>query len=80
MVRTHIVAAAHASSILLDKRASLEKACGIVREAGRLGVELVCFPETYLPGFPYWINLYAPGDQHAIYVRYCEESVDHLLR
>lgn len=76
MVRTHIIAAAHASSILLDKRASLEKACGIVREAGRLGVELVCFPETYLPGFPYWINLYAPGDQHAIYVRYADESVD----
>jgi nitrilase len=72
----HVVAAAHASSVMLDKAASLAKACDIVREAGRSGVELVCFPETYLPGFPYWINLYSPGDQHGIYLTYAYQSVD----
>ena len=73
---TRVVAAAHASSIMLDKRASLAKACDIVREAGRAGVELLCFPETYLPGFPYWINLYPPAQQHGIYVGYADQSID----
>lgn len=72
----HLVAAAHVSSVMLDKAASLEKACAMVEEAGRQGVELVCFPETFLPGFPYWINLYAPGVQHDIYLAYADQSVD----
>lgn len=72
----HLVAAAHVSSIMLDKAASLEKACAMVEEAGRQEVELVCFPETFLPGFPYWINLYAPGVQHDIYLAYADQSVD----
>jgi len=73
---THLVAAAHASSLLLDKEGSLAKACDLVREAGRKGVELVCFPETFIPGFPYWINLYPPADQHSIYVGYADQSVN----
>lgn len=72
----HLVAAAHVSSVMLDKAASLEKACDMVAEAGRQGVELACFPETFLPGFPYWINLYAPGVQHDIYLAYADQSVD----
>jgi nitrilase len=70
------LAAAHASSILLDKQASIAKACDLIAEAGREGVSLLCFPETFVPGFPYWINLYPPGDQHAIHVQYLTQSVD----
>lgn len=72
----HTIAAAHISSILLDKSASISKACSMIEEAGRSGVELVCFPETFIPGFPYWINLYPPGTQHGIHVRYADESID----
>ena len=72
----HVVAAVHASSVMLDKEATLAKACDLVREAGRSGVELLCFPETFIPGFPYWINLYPPADQHGIYVGYADQSVD----
>jgi nitrilase len=59
-----------------DRQASLAKACDIIGEAGRCGVELLCFPETFVPGFPYWINLYPPAQQHGIHVRYAEQSVD----
>lgn len=72
----HVVAAAHTSSILLDRDASIAKACALIAEAGRSGVELLCFPETFAPGFPYWINLYPPGQQHGIHVRYLKQSVD----
>lgn len=76
MMKTHIVAAAHYSSVLLDRSGSVAKACAIIAEAGRSGVELLCFPETFVPGFPYWINLYPPSKQHGLHVRYAEQSVD----
>jgi predicted amidohydrolase len=74
--RIRRVGAAHASSILLDRNACLAKACEIIAEAGRQNVQLLCFPEVFCPGFPYWINLYPPGDQHDIHRRYVAESVD----
>lgn len=70
------VAAAHAASIMFDKAASLARACDLVGEAGRAGVDLLCFPETFVPGFPYWINLSPPGAQHGLYVDYADQSVD----
>lgn len=70
------LAAAHAASILLDKEASIAKACELIAAAGREGVTLLCFPETFVPGFPYWINLYPPGDQHGIHLDYLSQSVD----
>lgn len=73
---TFRVAAAHASSVLLDREASLAKARDIVLEAGRQGVRLVCFPEAFVPGFPYWINLYPPGRQHEVHHLYWRQSVD----
>jgi nitrilase len=75
-MRKHTIAAAHSSSVLLDRSASIAKACELIKEAGRNSVELLCFPEAYIPGFPYWINLYAPGVQHGIHVKYVTQSVD----
>ena len=75
MNRTITVAAAHSSSLLLDREGSIAKACSLIEEAGRQGVELLLFPEVYVPGFPYWINLYPPGEQHATQVRYANASV-----
>ncbi|MDF2117972.1 carbon-nitrogen hydrolase family protein [Roseiarcaceae bacterium H3SJ34-1] len=72
----HTIAATHSSSVLLDRAASIAKACDVIAEAGRSEIELLCFPETYIPGFPYWINLYPPGQQHGICVQYANQSVD----
>lgn len=60
MNRRITVAAAHSSSLLLEREATIAKACSLIEEAGRLDVELLLFPEVYVPGFPYWINLYPP--------------------
>ncbi|WP_229052119.1 carbon-nitrogen hydrolase family protein [Aeromicrobium sp. Leaf350] len=70
------VAAAHASPVLLDLDASIEKACGLIAEAGEAGVQLLVFPEVFVPGFPYWINLYAPLDQFGLNLRYRASSVE----
>jgi nitrilase len=71
-----IIAAAHCSSVFLNRDQSVAKACDFIRQAAERGVCLVCFPETFIPGFPYWINLYPPARQHAAYVRYLQQSVD----
>lgn len=49
------VAAAHVAPIYLDREATVKKACGLIADAGQSGVNLVVFPEVFMPGYPYWI-------------------------
>lgn len=69
------VAAAHASSVFLDQRGSIEKACGLIEAAGREEVKILVFPESFVPGFPYWINLYPPTHQLFMHKQFGEQSV-----
>ncbi len=69
------VGAAHIAPILLDTGACVEKACEWIKKAGQEGVELLVFPEVYLPGFPYWINCYPPLVQPGITAEYQAKSV-----
>jgi aliphatic nitrilase len=53
-------AAVHASSVFLDRDASIEKACQYIEQASAKGAELVAFPETFVPGYPFWIWTHTP--------------------
>ena len=48
------VAVVQASSVFMNKKGCLEKACDKIIEAGKEGAELVVFPETWIPTYPYW--------------------------
>jgi predicted amidohydrolase len=51
-MRTVRVAAVQATPVILDARASIEKAARLIEEAAGRGVELAVLPETFVPLYP----------------------------
>ena len=58
------VAAVQASPIFpMNREATIEKACSLIREAGRNDARLVVLPETFVPMYPNWsIDLTNPKE------------------
>lgn len=52
---TFRAAAVQDSSVWLDLEATLDKTCQLIGEAAAGGADIVAFPESFLPGFPYWV-------------------------
>jgi aliphatic nitrilase len=69
------VAAVHAAPVFLDRAATTAKAISIIREAAAAGAQLIAFPETYIPAFPVWAALWAPIENHDLFVTMAEQSV-----
>src|SRR5258707_13340464 len=54
------VAVAQCAPIYLDKHASLAKALDLIQQAAKRGAQIVAFGETWLPGYPTWLDV-CPG-------------------
>lgn len=48
------LAAVQAAPVWLDREATVEKACRLIKEAGGNGADIVGFPENFIPGHPVW--------------------------
>ncbi|KAK2809036.1 hypothetical protein FQN50_004089 [Emmonsiellopsis sp. PD_5] len=68
-------AAVHAAPVFMDKKATTEKVIRLIEQAGRENIDLLVFPETFIPGYPYWIECYPPLKQTAALAKYAQESV-----
>jgi len=44
-------------------------------EASKNGAQLVAFPETFIPGYPYWIWLDVPSANYSFFQKLFEESI-----
>ncbi len=50
-----IVAAAQATPVFLDRDATTDKVCALVKEAADSGAQLVVFGESFIPAYPDWV-------------------------
>ncbi len=54
------VGAVQAGPVFMDREATVDKACRLIREAGSNGARLVAFPEAFVPAYPYWARYLPP--------------------
>ncbi|MFK8022761.1 MAG: carbon-nitrogen hydrolase family protein [Ilumatobacter sp.] len=75
------VAAAQLAPVFLDRQATLAKVVDAIGEAASDDVDLIVFPETFVPGYPSWTDFsdasaFDDPAQKATFARYLDQSVD----
>ena len=63
------VAAIQAEPVVLDREATVRKACNLIEEAGKNGAKIIVFPEEFIPGHPEWLYFYPAGEAIARFYR-----------
>lgn len=69
------IAAVHGAPVMLDLTASIASAVKWIQRASSDGVDLIGFPETFLPGFPHWINMVPPAAGGVLFKKFFRNSV-----
>lgn len=70
------VAAVQAAPEFLDLDGCIDKTIGLMRQAAEQEVKLLAFPETWIPGYPWWIWLTPPALGMAHVQRYFDNSLE----
>ncbi|MFQ5477890.1 MAG: carbon-nitrogen hydrolase family protein [Candidatus Binatia bacterium] len=76
MARTVRVAAAQLAPVFLDRDATVDKTCAAIAEAAANDAQLVVFPETFIPGYPYWAMVLDPLSINEFNRRLFDEAVE----
>jgi predicted amidohydrolase len=69
------------AEVASDLAAGLQRTAELAREAAERGAQLVAFPETWLPGYPAWLDvcrdaaLWDHGPTKAVFARMARDSV-----
>ncbi len=60
LMRSFKAAVVQHPPVFLNLERSIDKACALIAQAASEGARLIAFPETWLPGYPVWLD-YAPS-------------------
>ncbi|MDM0003374.1 carbon-nitrogen hydrolase family protein [Variovorax sp. J22G73] len=69
------VAAVQAAPVFLDLDGTIDKTIDLMAQAAAQGVQLIAFPETWVPGYPWWIWLDSPAWGMQFVQRYHDNSL-----
>ena len=67
-------AAVHAAPVFMNKNATIEKTVKYIYEAAKDNIELLVFPEVFIPGYPGFIMAYPPLAYLETILEYAEQS------
>jgi nitrilase len=74
--KTFKAAAVQAEPVWLDLQGSIAKTISLAEQAASNGAAIVAFPETWIPGYPWWIWLDSVAWQSQFVVRYAQNSLE----
>jgi nitrilase len=60
------VAAIQAAPVFLNREATVEKACRLIKEAAANGASVIGFPEGFIPGHPLWYHFHPATSSHSM--------------
>ena len=74
------IAIAQIAPVWLNKKLTIKKIETAIKEAASQKAQLVCFGETLLPGYPFWLELtdgarFNDNIQKEIFAHYLKEAV-----
>ena len=69
-------AVAQLAPSFMHREETVEIACKAIEEAGREGARIITFPESFIPGYPYWIWLEPPFTAAQYFKDFFKNSVE----
>ena len=69
------VATVQATPVFLERDATVDKACRLIKEAAGAGASLIAFPETFVPTYPDWVWRVPAWHDGELVARLYRESV-----
>ncbi|WP_407316104.1 nitrilase [Pseudomonas sp. nanlin1] len=69
------VACVQAAPVFLDLDATVDKTIALIEQAAAAGAQLIAFPETWIPGYPWFLWLDAPAWNMPLIHRYHHSSL-----